>query len=108
MKEYESIEEMMKWCEENQKENEEIVFALGTGRMLPIFGKPKVNKGIEKATEIIKNLDGFIGVNTVDIWHTALIFDTLNNAKIAKNIMKTHKLPVGNVVPVLMPKRGEA
>ena len=100
MKKYPSMDEMIASCEEKKTENETICYALGSGRIIPKLGMKKYQK---EAIDYIKTLDGFIGVHIVDIWHTLLIFDTLNNAKAAKNTLKAKNCPVGNVVPILVP-----
>lgn len=95
------INEMIRDCEKKKTDNEAIVFALGTGRIFPIPGKRKI---MEKTMNYIKKLDGFLGVNIVDLWHTLLIFDSLNNAKAARNMLQSKGCPVGQVVPIMIPK----
>lgn len=98
---YPNMDEMIEACRKKQRDDEIIVFALGTGRMIPMLGKMKAMK---KAIEFIKAQDGFIGVHPIDLWHTLIIFDTLNNAKGARNNMKAKGIPVGQVAPILIPK----
>lgn len=93
------MDQMIAECKRKQKEDEVICFGLGTGRIAP--GKRKAQK---KAMEIITKQEGFIGIHPVDLWHTVLIYDTQNNAVMAKNELKCLGVPVGNVVPVLVPK----
>ncbi len=94
------MDEMIKACEAKKTDDEIIAFALGGGRILPL---PFRKKGFKKALEIIKKQQGFLGIHPVDLWHTLLIFDTLNNAKMARNVFKS-QFPVGQVVPILIPK----
>ena len=102
MKKEPSIEEMIESCRKTQKPTEEIVFALGVGRMIPMIGK---KKAFDEALKYIKSLDGFIGVNPVDIWHNLLIFDTLNHAKAGRNGLKAKGVDVGQVAPILVEKQ---
>ena len=84
------------------KEGETMAFGLGAGRMLPVFGNPKIKKAMKKTIDYIKSMDGFLGVHPVDLWHTLLIFDTLNNAKAARNELKAKECPIGQVVPIVI------
>lgn len=95
-----TMDEMIKACEAKKTDFEKICFALGTGRIIPKLGW---KKRMNETMDYIKSLDGFYGVYPVDLWHTLLIFDTLNHAKAAKNMLKFKKVPVGNVIPILVP-----
>ena len=95
------MDEMIQACKDKQTDNEEIVFAVGAGRIAPMLGKMKQQK---QAFKFIRSLDGFLGVHPIDMWHTMLIFDTLNNAKGGRNLMRTKDIPVGEIVPILIPK----
>lgn len=94
------MEDMIKACEEKKTEFEKICFAIGAGRIIPKIGW---KKRMKETLDYIKSLDGFYGIYPVDLWHTMLIFDTLNHAKAAKNMLKFKQVPVGNVIPVLVP-----
>ena len=94
------MDKAIKECENHCTENDEIAFALGAGRIAPKLGKIKEQK---KAIKFICGLDGFLGVYLVDTWHTLLIFDTLNHAKAARNILK-EKMYVGQVAPLVVNK----
>lgn len=96
------IDEMIEQCKEKQHPDEEICFGLGVGRMIPIPGQ---KKAFDKGLKLINSLDGFQGVHPVDLWHNVLIFDTLNNGKAARNVLKSKGIGVGQVVPVLIEKR---
>lgn len=98
---YPSIEEMIEDCKKKQSDNEEIVFALGVGRMIPMLGK---KKQMEKAFECIKNQEGFIGIHPIDLWKNLLIYRTLNDAKRAKNELRSKGCQIGNVAPILVSK----
>ena len=102
MNNYPDMDEMIEECKKKQKPSEEIVFAVGAGRIAPKIGK---KKAMGEAMNYIKSLDGFIGVYPVDLWHTLLIFDSLNNAKGARNGMKIKGIGVGNVIPILVEKQ---
>ena len=101
MKDYPSMEEMIESCEKKRREDEVIVFALGVGRVIPMLGKMRAMK---KGMNYIKTLEGFIGVHPIDLWKNLLVFDTLNNAKEAKNKLRFKGVPVGNVAPILIEK----
>lgn len=94
------MEKMIKDCEKKRREGESIVFAIGAGRIYPMFGKKKAMK---QAFEFISNLDGFIGVHPIELWKTLLIFDSLNHAKSGRNQMIEKGIQVGQVVPILIP-----
>lgn len=55
---------------------------------------------MEAALELIKSQEGFVGIHPIDIWKNVLIFDTLNHAKAARNVLSANGCPVGQVVPV--------
>ncbi len=93
------MDEMIKRCEEKREPGQVIVFGLGAGRILPRLGMIKAQK---KAMELISKQKGFIGVHPIDLWHTLLLYETLNDAKGAKNELKFRNCPVGEVVPVLI------
>lgn len=95
-----TMEDLIKACEEKRQPNEIIVYAIGAGRIIPKLGYRKIMK---QTIDYIKSLDGFIGIHPIDIWHTLLIFDTLNNAKAAHNLLKFKKVPIGQIAPILIP-----
>ena len=97
-----TMDEMIEACEAEKKPDEEMLFAIGTGRIEPKLG---MKKRMKETMEYIMSLDGFIGIHSIDLWHTALIFDTLNNAKGARNLMKSKGIPIGEIVPVLVEKQ---
>ena len=44
----------------------------------------------------MNSLDGMLGIHLVDRYHTLLAFETLNQAKIARNRIKAEGNPVGD------------
>lgn len=98
---YPSMEEMIEDCRKKQREDEEIVFALGVGRMIPMLGK---GKQMKKAFEHIKRQKGFIGVHPIDLWKNLLVYRTLNDAKRARNELRSKGCDTGNVAPILVAK----
>lgn len=99
------MDEMIEDCRKKQRPDEEIVFALGVGRMAPLpFDSKETKKGLKAGLDFIKTLDGFMGVTPLDLHRNLLLFDTLNNAKGGRNLLKHEGVSVGQIVPVLMPK----
>ena len=97
------MDEAIKECEEKKRDDEIICFAIGAGRVIPKNRKEK--KEIAKAMKFIMSLDGFLGIYPHDMDSTAIIFDTLNNAKGAYNLMKAKEISLGNIVPIMVNKR---
>ena len=98
------MKEAIKECEKIKRPDEEIVFAIGAGK---ISFNPFFQKAQNKAIEHIKTLEGFIGVypgNEQTGWRPLFIFNTLNNAKRGLNSMKNNNINVGNVIPILVEK----
>lgn len=96
------IEKAIKKCEKNREHDETICFAIGVGRMVPELGNKKEARACKEAIEFIKTLDGFLGVTPLEISKNLLLFDTLNNAKGAKNMMTFKGIIAGNIIPVLI------
>lgn len=98
-----TLEEMIEDCKKKQEPGDYMVFALGAGRIAPLpFDSPKVKKSIKQAVRYICNLDGFIGFRPIDLHKTLLIFETLNDAKCAKNLLVSEGCEVGNLIPALV------
>lgn len=95
------MDEMIASCKEKMTENDVLCFGFGVGRMLPKLGFIRQQK---KALKLINSLKGFIGVNPLDLWRNILIFDSLNNAKEGRNILKFKGVQVGQVVPLIVNK----
>lgn len=97
------IKEAIKQCEEKKQPNEIIVFALGAGRIVPLpGGGRKLRRAMKEAFDYIKSLDGFLGINPIDVWHTLLLFDSEMHGKQARNLLKAKGVEVGQVVPCLV------
>ena len=83
--------------------DETMVYTFGVGRMVPLpTDKKQVRKGIEDGIKYIKALDGFLGINPVGWDRNLLIFDTLNNAKGSRNLLKAKDVACGEIIPVLI------
>lgn len=95
------IKEMEKDCLEKKREDEEMVYAIGAGRLIPMLGKRKIMK---KTLDYIKGMKGFIGVHPIDMWHNLLIFKTLNDAKMARNDLTNKGVSLGQIAPILVGK----
>lgn len=52
-------------------------------------------KESRQAAEYITKLHGFVGVHLMDIYHVLWLFDTENNAKIARNKMEGKGIQCG-------------
>ena len=102
MDKYPDMDEMIDKCRQIQRPDEQIVFAFGVGRIVPMIGKKKTMK---EAMEFIKQMQGFVGIHPVDLWHNLLVYDSLNNAKGAKNEIRSQGCQVGNIAPILIPTR---
>ena len=103
MDKYPDMDEMIEAAKEKQESGMSMVFGFGVGRMMPLpTDSKKTKKGIEAALEYIKKLDGFLGVSPVDVDKNILLFDTSNNAKGGRNLLKMQSVSVGQVVPVLV------
>lgn len=98
------FEKELQACKDKKRENETIVFTVGCGRMFPLItDRKKIRKGMQEALEYIKKLEGFVGVQPVDLWHTLLIFNTKNNAKRARNLLMAKDVQCANyIVPILV------
>ena len=98
------FEKELQACKDKQKPNETIVFTFACGRIMPLItDRKKTRKGMEEALEYIKKLEGFIGVQPIDLWHTLLIFDTENNAKRGRNLLRAKDVQCANcIVPILV------
>lgn len=100
-----SMEEMIEDCRKKQTPDEAIVFAFGVGRVVPLpTDNRATRKGIKAAMKYIKELDGFKGIHPIELDKNLLIFDTLNNAKGGRNLLKTKDVYVGEIVPILVQK----
>lgn len=100
MNNYPDMDEMIRSCEEKKTDAEMIVFALGAGRVFPKLGMRKAQK---KAMDFIKKQRGFIGFHPMDLWHTLLVYRTLNDAKRARNELIEKGVDVGQVAPIIVP-----
>lgn len=57
-----------------------------------------LKKRSRKAVEFIKTLDGLIGVHPCYPRGTLILFDSENNAKIAKNLMESKGIQTGTYI----------
>lgn len=72
------------------------VWAVGVGNPPRWWHSRKVKKSAEKAVQIIKGLDGLIGVHPDEKGRgTLVLFRTENDAKIGKNVMTYEGIPTG-------------
>lgn len=82
-------------------DDEVVVWSVAVGR-IPIFK----SKGCKQALKIIGEQEGLIGLLPVVGRGTICIFDTENNAKGARNIMRMYGIDCGdNICEVYVSKR---
>lgn len=97
------MEKMIEDCKKKQEPGERMVFALEADHIAPLpFDSPKIKKSKKQAVKYIRNLDGFIGFHPIDLYGTMLLFETLNDAKVANNLLVCEGYEVGILVPALM------
>ena len=98
------FEKELRACKDKKREDETIVFTVGCGRMVPLItDRKKMRKGREEAIKYIKKLKGFIGVHPVDLWHNLLLFDSENNAKGGRNLLRAQGVQCSTyIVPILV------
>ena len=98
------FEKELQACKDKKREDETIVFTVGCGRILPLkIDRKKTRKAMEEAIEYIKKLNGFVGVHPVDLWHNLLLFDSENNAKGGRNLLRAQGVQCANyIVPILV------
>ena len=95
------FEEMLEGCRRNRRPDETIVYVFGAGSKKPMLSQMKMMK---KAYALAMEQDGYIGVCPLGMFKSMLIFDTLNHAKAAKNVLSNEDIPLGNnIVPMLIP-----
>lgn len=98
------FEKELQACKDKKREDETIVFTVGCGRMVPLrTDRKKTRKAMEEAIEYIKKLNGFVGVHPVDLWHNLLLFDSENNAKGGRNLLRAQGVQCSTyIVPILV------
>lgn len=100
-----SMDEMIEECRKQQSPDEMICFAFGVGRMVPLLTDSlMLRRSMKKALKYIKGFDGFLGIHPLSLEKNLLIFDTLNNAKGGRNLLKTKDVAVGEIAPILVYK----
>lgn len=67
-------------------------YGIGTGCVNPFYKKSR------EAVEYIAVLDGFMGVHTLQDGRNLWIFDTLNHAKAARNLMEREGIVCGKEI----------
>lgn len=100
------MDEMIEDCKKKQRPDEEICFGFGVGRMIPLPTDSRpLRRAIKQAQKYISALEGFIGVYPIELGRNVLIFDSLNNAKGGRNLLKNKDCHVGQIVPILVNKQ---
>ncbi len=75
-------------------------FGVGNVTMNPLFQKAQ-----KKAFDLIKAQEGFLGVHPMYPHGTLLIFDTENNAKGARNVLRSKDIKCGGIGEVYVDDR---
>ena len=84
---------------------EQEVWTVATGNFPSPFAPRSVKKRSREAIRIINACEGFCGYHPVEGRGTLCLFETENDAKAARNIMRSHGIPVGdNICKVFVPK----
>ena len=88
-----------------KKENEIEVYTVAVGN-LPLLPKFLMPKNVTKAIELIRDQEGLIGVTPMYPRGTLLLFDTENNAKGARNVLRFNGVKCGdNICKAFVDKR---
>lgn len=99
------FEKELQACKDKKREDEIIVFTFGIGRIIPLrTDRKKTRKAMVEAIKYIKKLDGFVSVHPVDLFHNLLLFDSENNAKCARNLLRAQGVECSKsyIVPLLI------
>lgn len=87
------------------KENEIEVWTVAVGN-IPLLPRVLMPKGVTKAIKLIKEQKGLIGVTPMYPRGTLLLFDTENNAKGARNMLRFNGVKCGdNICQAFVDKR---
>lgn len=97
--------EAIEKCEQEKREDEVVVFAIGIGRLVPKFATAADVKRCENKLNKIKKCDGFIGVHPLDYTNNLLIFDLLSDAMKAKDELEYKGMKLGNIIPILLERK---
>lgn len=98
------ITEAIEKCEQEKREDEVVVFAIGIKNLVPKRPTIAEFKRYENKLKKIKKCDGFIGVTPVDFPYYLLLFDLLSDAIKAKDELEYKGMKLGNIVPILIKK----
>lgn len=81
-------------------------YAVAVGNMPSPLASRKVKKSAKAALKYIQGQDGFLGFHPMPPNGTLCIFDTENNAKIARNMMDLMGIQTGyNITEVFVDER---
>lgn len=84
------------------KENEIAAWTVAVGR-IPLI---PWRKGVKEAIKLIKEQEGFMAIHPVAGRGTLLLFDSENNAKGARNVLRFHGVQCGSeICKVFVDKR---
>lgn len=97
--------EAIERLEENKREDEVIVFAIGIRNLMPKRPTVAELKRCENKLNKIKKCDGFIGVSPVEFPYYLLLFDLLSDAIKAKDELEYKGMKLGNIIPILIEKQ---
>ena len=87
-----------------ERKGETEVYAVATGNFPSIFAPRKLKKASKQAIDLINRQEGFCGYHPMPPRGTLCLFLTENNAKAARNVMRSRGIPVGdNITKVFVP-----
>ena len=87
------------------QKNEIEAWTVAVGNM-PLLPKALMPKGVTKAIKLIEEQEGLLGVTPMYPRGTLLLFDTENNAKGARNVLRFNGVKCGdNICKVFVGKK---
>ena len=87
-------------------EGEVKLWTVATGSLPGIFAPRSVKKRCKAALKLIDAQEGFCGYHPVEGRGTLCLFETENQAKAARNVMRQAGIPVGDrICTVFVPQR---
>lgn len=87
-------------------EGEVKLWTVATGNFPSMFAPRELKKRSKEAIDFINRLDGFCGLHPMPPRGILCLFDSENNAKAGRNMMRSKGIPVGdNICYVFVPEK---